>query len=116
MAEAPPCTTDALHCVRCGMPSQLLQGALSDCCTARVTRKTTCDGRHPVYQVLPEATDTDVDQAVVPFLLNVVHSLTAVGRQPDQALDDIDRALGILRAEYKREVAAHIEATGELPG
>jgi hypothetical protein len=45
-------------------------------------------------------TDADVDKATVPQLLTLVQALTGVGRQPDQAIDDLARAVDILRAEY----------------
>jgi hypothetical protein len=93
------CTTTALHCVQCGRPSDLMQGALSTCCQKRVTRKSTCDGAHPTWEVAPGATEPDVDQVLVPYLREIAGSLVNAGREPAQALDDLDRAVTTLRAE-----------------
>jgi hypothetical protein len=120
MAEIGSCTTRGTHCVSCGLPHDLMAGSLSPCCEKRMTTAGTCDGRHPVYVITPgpsgPVTDADVDQVLVPLLRDVALSLVGGGRQPDQALADLDRAIDVLRAELAQEMRAHIEATGELPG
>lgn len=119
MPEIGSCTTRAAHCVACGLPYDLMVGSLSPCCEKRITTASTCDGKHPV-RVLDTAagpvTDEQVDQLLVPFLRELAVQLVAGGRQPHQALDDIERANAILLAELSREMQATIEATGELPG
>ena len=98
------CTTRPLHCVRCGRPSQLMQGALSDCCQARVTRATTCDGKHPAYELGPGAPPDAIDEVMVPHLVDLVQALVATGREPAAALADLERAVTIVRARMAAEL------------
>jgi hypothetical protein len=94
-------------------------GSISPCCEKRITTASTCEGEHPT-RVLDATdgpiTDEQVDLVLVPFLREIAVQLVAGGRQPDQALDDIGRAVDILAAELQRERMAFVERTGELPG
>lgn len=100
----PECSTRALHCVRCGRPSQLMQGALTDCCQARVTRATTCDGKHPTYELGPGAPPDAIDEVMVPHLVDLVQALVATGREPAAAIADLERAVTIVRARMEAEL------------
>ena len=94
----PECTTAALHCVACGRPSNLMQGALTDCCGARVTRATTCNGAHPTYEMGPGAGPEAIDQVLVPHLLQLAQSLGVAGRTAEQAIADLHRGVDALEA------------------
>lgn len=113
------CTTRAAHCVACGLPHDLMVGSLSPCCEKRITTASTCEGEHPT-RVLDATqgpvTDDQVDNVLVPFLRELAISLVGGGRQPDQALADIGRAVDILAAELQRERMDFVARTGELPG
>lgn len=65
---------------------------------------------------MSDLTDAQVDEFVMPVLMELVQGLVSgCGRQPDQAIDDIRRACDIAAAEHQREVMQTLAAGGDLP-
>jgi hypothetical protein len=92
------CVVDPTHCASCGQVLDLMQGSISPCCQARITRGATCDGGHPVVLIQQaDPTQLEVDNVVGGYIADLARGLVAAGREKATAVADIERAVASLR-------------------